>query len=121
MAKRFSRITTGGVSDRHLREAEARAGGIYRDRVAFVRAGLSFTALVIEVIEAMEGYWEAPDEAIAARVRANWKAMEELCEENPHAINWGPLRPSTARMIGLHPDHPNPRRKRAQVKDLDQN
>jgi hypothetical protein len=31
--------------------------------------------------------------------------MERNCQEHPYAINWGPVRPQTPRMQGLHPDH----------------
>jgi hypothetical protein len=110
-------------SDEHLRQASAsvEAGPeIYRRRVDFVRAGLTFTQLMIENIDAMECYWRKNDAVIAKKVLANWEAMEQLCAAHPYAINWGPVRPSTARMIGLHPDYPNPEWK-PRIEDLDQN
>jgi len=82
---------------------------IYRQRVAFVSVGLAFSRLLIETIEDMEAYWRQKDEAIAAQAVANWKKMERLCSETPYAINWGPVRPTTPRMIGLHPAHPDPK------------
>jgi hypothetical protein len=103
-------------------EAEAK---IFQQRVAFVRAGLSYTALTVENIKAMEGYWEQPDEAIANKVRANWKSIEKIPIDHPYSINWGPVRPFSPRMLGLHPDHPDPKRKakpkKSQPNDLDQN
>ena len=111
-------------SENSLSEAaEAVADGpeVYRKRVKFVRAGLTFTQLVIENINAMESYWREEDEALGKKVKANWETMERLCQSNPFAINWGPVRPSGSRMIGQHPDYPNPKWKPNEVKDLDQN
>jgi hypothetical protein len=110
-------------SDEYLRRASANvktAPEIFRQRVEFVRAGLTFTQLMIDNINAMESYWRKKDDAIAKKVLANWAAMEQLCAAHPYAINWGPVRPSTPRMIGLHPDYPNPKWK-PRVNDLDQN
>jgi hypothetical protein len=110
-------------SDEHLRQASTsvEAGPeIYRRRVDFVRAGLTFTRLMIENIDAMECYWRKNDAMIAKKVLANWEAMEQLCAAHPYALNWGPVRPSTPRMIGLHPDYPNPKWK-PRIEDLDQN
>jgi len=91
----------------------------YPQRVEFVRAGLSFTRLVIGNATLMRGYWLEPDETVAARVLANWEEMERLCAEHPHAVNWGPCRPATDRMAGLHPEHPHRRFGPRQLRDLD--
>jgi len=96
----------------HLRQAAATVPdgtSVYRRRVEFVQAGLAFTSLTIENIRLMHGYWSEPDAAVAQRVRDNWQRMERICEAHPGAINWGPVRPTTPRMLGLHPDHPNPK------------
>jgi DNA mismatch repair protein MutS len=96
----------------HLQQAARKveaAPPLYRRRVAFVQAGLAYTRLLVENIESMHGYWKQPEEEVARRVRENWDRIERLCEEHPYAINWGPIRPQTPRMRGLHPDHPNPR------------
>ena len=123
-------------SDKLLAQAEAHlnaatvktkeAPDIFSKRVAFIRAGFDYTKLSVENIAIMEKYWDAPDEKAAAKVRENWKTLERICEDNPYAINWGPVRPITPRMVGLHPDHPNPKRKKTKAsqnepKDLDQN
>ena len=108
----------------HLQKAElAAANGpaIYKDRVQFIRAGFDFTNLVIENIKLMSSYWQKKDQAIGSKVRENWKVMEKICTDNPYAINWGPVRPIAPRMVGLHPDHPNPKWKPGEVKDLDKN
>ena len=117
-----------GRVDEILRQAEAEVAEeneVFQLRVAFVRAGLSYTALTVENIKAMEGYWDQPDRAIADKVRANWKAIEKIPGDHPYSINWGPVRPFSPRMLGLHPDHPDPKRKakpkRSLPKDLDQN
>jgi len=102
-------------ADERLRQAEEKVAGappLYRQRVQFVRAGLTWTQLVAENARLMASYWQKKDEGIAAKVLANWKAMEQLCKDNPYAINWGPCRPNTERMLGLHPDHPNPKLKK---------
>jgi hypothetical protein len=98
-----------------LRRASAAAEAgpeIYRRRVEFVRAGLEFTKRTIATIRWMDGYWSKPDAQIARRVRENWEQMQQICEEHPRAVNWGPVRPTTPRMLGLHPDHPNPKWKK---------
>jgi hypothetical protein len=110
------------AAEAHLeRAAEAAAGdpGPYGKRVEFVRAGLTHTQLVVENISLMHRYWLKPDEAIGAQVKRNWDALEKNCQAHPHAINWGPVRPNTPRMLGLHPDHPNPKLSLRQLRDLD--
>ena len=47
-------------SGEHLREAAVkveRAPEIYRKRVAFVRAGLTYTGLLVDTIKTMESHW----------------------------------------------------------------
>ena len=119
-------FTTGLLqqASAHLRAAAEKAAGgpeIYRSQVRFVRAGLTFTERVIENLKMMEVYWRKRNETLAAEVRANWAVMERLCQKHPYAINWGPVRPKTPRMLGQHPDHPNPRWKPSLVEDLDRN
>ena len=106
-----------------MRAATAVADGpqIYQQRVAFIQAGATFTSLLIANINDMRSYWKNKDEDIGTRVVNRWETMEELCLQNPYAINWGPVRPSTPRMIGLHPDYPNPKLKPGDLDDLDQN
>lgn len=111
-------------ADDHLLKAEKRVASAskkYRERVAFVRAGLTYTGLLIDTIRNMESYWRKKDKAVAEHVIANWEEAQRLCEQNPFAINWGPVRPTTPRMLGLHPDYPNPKWKPAKVNDLDRN
>jgi len=99
----------------HLDRAAARgidAPERYRRRVEFVRAGLTFTELLVENIVSMAEYWRNPDASIAGKVQKYWEAIERLCQEHPYAVNWGPVRPQTPRMLGLHPDYPNPKWKR---------
>ena len=120
----FPRLYTDTMlaqAQQHLqRAAEKVAAGseTYRRRVAFVQAGLDHTRLMIDIIKDMERYWQTQDEALAQKVRANWSAVDKLCEAHPYAINYGPLRPKTPRMRGLHPDYPDPKRK-PRPKDLD--
>lgn len=107
----------------HLVNAESRvedAPAVFRQRVAFVRSGLTYSRLLVDTIRSMESYWRTRDSAIASRVESNWKSMEQLCEDYPFAVNWGPVRPTTPRMLGLHPDYPNPKYKPV-TNDLDRN
>ena len=123
----FPNLYTEGLlnrAGRHLRQAAANAESalkIHRDRVAIIQAGLTYTELLAETIRLMTSYWSRKDQRLAKQVSDNWKEMETLVQANPFAINWGPVRPTTPRMKGLHPDAPNPKWKPKQVKDLDQN
>jgi hypothetical protein len=102
---------------------------VIRRRIEFVQAGLAFTKPAVENIGLMQGYWKKQDETVAQRVRENWQRMEQIVNEHPYAINGGPVRPTTPRMLGLHPDCPNPKWKSSaqpkpsaqQPDDLDQN
>ncbi len=98
---------------------------LFAARVAFVNAGWEFSKLVVENAVLMKGYWSSKDAAVAEKVNANWAKMEQLCLDYPYSVNWGPVRPSTSRMIGLHPDYPNPKwkpeKKSNQPDDLDLN
>lgn len=108
-------------SQQHLDQAAAAvpAASVQAQRVAFVQAGLSYTRLLVANIALMERYWQKKDAAIAAQVKENWTQIELLIAAHPHAINAGPVRPSTPRMVGLHPDHPNPKAKKKKTNDLD--
>jgi hypothetical protein len=117
-------------ADDHLSHASAAADTgteLHRRRVEFVRAGLEFSKRAMATVRLMDGYWSDPDPQVARRVRENWEHMQEICEEHPWSINWGPVRPTTPRMLGLHPDHPNPKWKtkpksrKKKPGDLDQN
>lgn len=106
-----------------LRKAEEKvaAAPLYRQRVQFVHAGLTWTQLMTENIRLMSSYWQKKDEATAAKVQANWEKMERHCQQHPYAINWGPCRPGTKRMLGLDPQHPNPKVNRKRLQELDLN
>jgi hypothetical protein len=123
----FPRLYTHDLlseSREHLRKAATKADTapeVYRQRVAFIRAGLTYSQLLIETTDLMESYWRKKDDSVAAKVLANWEEMERLCKEHPFAINWGPARPTTPRMKGLHPDYPNPKWIPDKANDLDQN
>jgi hypothetical protein len=86
--------------------------GRYLRRVEFVSAGLAISRLMVQNIEWMGQYWDRQDASLAEKVCSNWQAMERLCQEHPYAVNWGPVRPQTPRMAGLHPENPNPKWKR---------
>jgi len=118
-------------AQKHLKEASKVIAGDssnnspFAKRVAFVQAGFEWTRKLTQVIDHMSGYWANPDPGTANRVRTLWKEMEQIPIDHPYSINWGPLRPTTPRMLGLHPDHPNPKWKIKKDKkapnDLDQN
>jgi hypothetical protein len=113
-----------------LRESQARldraatavpADSIHAKRVAFIQTGLAYTRLQMENITLMDRYWKKKDDAIAAQVKQNWETIDDLIAEHPYALNPGPIRPSTPRMLGLHPDFPPPKTKKKRVNDLDLN
>lgn len=90
------------ASDKVANEPE-----IYRKRIGFVRAGLEYTRLIVNVRALMLKFKKSgmKDEDSKQKVLADWQAIEKLCKDNPYAINWGPVRPQTPRMAGLHPDY----------------
>lgn len=113
-----------------LRESQARldraaaavpADSIFAKRVAFIQAGLTYTRLQMKNITLMDRYWKKKDDAIATQVKQNWATIEKLVADHPYSLNWGPIRPSTPRMPGLHPDFPPPKTKKKRVNDLDLN
>jgi len=110
-----------GESQARLDRAAAAvpSDSVYAKRVAFVQVGLDYTKLTLENIGLMSGYWKKKDDAVAAQVLKNWTAIEALVAATPYAINWGPVRPSTPRMAGLHPDYPNTKIKKARAIELD--
>ncbi|MCA1809589.1 MAG: DUF4838 domain-containing protein [Lentisphaerae bacterium] len=95
-----------GLLDRAER-AVARAPEKYAQRVEFVRAGLDYTMLIVEVRDLMVKVRASrgTDTLAADQARDNWAKMEQLCRDYPYAINWGPIRPQTPRMSALHPDY----------------
>ena len=97
------------------------ADSIFAKRVAFIQAGLTYTRMTMENISLMDRYWKVKDDALAAKVKQNWVAIEKLVADHPYAINWGPVRPTTPRMQGLHPDNPPPKTKKKRANDLDLN
>ncbi len=97
------------------------ADSVFAKRVALIQAGLTHTKLLMDTITLMEGYWKTKDSAVAERVKQNWAAMEKNAADHPYSINWGPVRPTTPRMPGLHPDSPPPKAKKKRVNDLDLN
>jgi hypothetical protein len=88
-------------------------------RVAMVRAGLDYTELCMDTIGLMRGYWLKKDPEVAARALKNWERVEALATGQDSGINWGPVRPSTERMAGLHPDHPPSKTSLRLLRDLD--
>lgn len=104
-----------------LAAAAAPTESTFARRIGFVRAGLTYTEMQMENIRLMEGYWKEPSPEVAARVRRNWEAIETHVATFPYAINWGPVRPTTPRMLPLHPDGEKPKARRARANDLDQN
>jgi hypothetical protein len=94
---------------------------IYAKRVAFIQIGLTYTKLQVENIALMDRYWKKRDDGLAARVKQNWSDIEKLVAEHRYAINWGPVRPITPRMQGLHPDTQPPKPKKNRTNDLDLN
>lgn len=128
---KFTELYTVELLKRAKRElnqatsAVAQGPELYRRRVAFVAAGFDYTHLMVENIHFMEHFWSRPDEQIASKVLANWKAVQQILDTHPQALNPGPIRPTTPRMAGLHPEYPArkwkplPKSKRPEDLDLD--
>lgn len=122
----FPQLYTAGLlgeSQARLERAAAAvpADSLHAKRVAFIRAGLDYTRMTVENIVLMGRYWKQKDAAIAAQVKQNWVAIEKLVAAHPYAINWGPVRPTTPRMAGLHPDSAPPKLPKKRAVDLDLN
>jgi len=109
-----------GILDR-ASAAVADEPGVYGKRVQFLRVGLDHTRLIIEIRALMEEYQKSKGQAaeIATKVRDRWQKIEQLCKDNPYAINWGPIRPGTPRMQGLSPEHPAKKKKKTKTKGLE--
>ena len=101
--------------------AAVSADSLFAQRVGFVQAGLTYTVMQLENIRLMNGYWKKPDPAVAEQVKKNWEAIEKHVAAHPFAINWGPVRPISPRMAGLHPDFSPPKTKKPRANDLDLN
>ena len=89
------------------RAAEEAAGSDkHAARVAFVRAGMEFTRLIVENRALVERYRESGGEDAEARQRAlaNWDAIGELSREYPGAVNWFRNEPRHGRTAPFHPD-----------------
>lgn len=101
--------------------AAVSADSLFAQRVGFVQAGLTYTVMQLENIRLMNGYWKKPDPAVAEQVKKNWEVIEKHVAAHPFAINWGPVRPISPRMAGLHPDFSPPKTKKPRANDLDLN
>ncbi len=112
-----------GASQARLDRAAAAvpADSLFAKRVDFVQAGLTYTVMQLDNIRLMNGYWKKPDPAVAEQVKKNWEAIEKHVAAHPFAINWGPVRPISPRMAGLHPDFSPPKIKKPRANDLDLN
>lgn len=77
----------------------------YRKRVSFLRAGLGFTRLMIGVRDQMNTYHKSAgtNAAAAERIRANWKKLKEIAENN--LMNYKFFQPGQRYSRGLHPDY----------------
>ncbi|MCA1809936.1 MAG: DUF4838 domain-containing protein [Lentisphaerae bacterium] len=99
-------VRAGSILDR----AAARVPAVpdtYSQRVAFVRVGLEYTRLLMDLRRIMVHARAAKGEDTSAleQARATWSAMEQLCQDNPGTLNWSALRPQTPRMRSLNPDY----------------
>ena len=67
----------------------------YRRRVAFLRAGLDYTRLVLEIRSQMTR-WEESDRQDAAAetlARDHWREIEQIAYDYPYSVHWGVIQP----------------------------
>ena len=88
-------------------EQLADAPAKYRQRIDFVRAGLDYQRLMVDIRALMARYRDSDnqDTEAANKVRENWTRIMQIAERHPYAININPLKPQNDRMRGLHPDY----------------
>ncbi|MCA1808792.1 MAG: hypothetical protein LC725_04965, partial [Lentisphaerae bacterium] len=87
--------------------AVANAPAIYADRLAFVRAGLDYTRLIMETRVLMARLRESKgaDTAAEAAARANWDRIIQINKDHPTAVNWTYVGPGRGNTRSIHPDH----------------
>ncbi len=75
-------------------------------RVEFLRAGLEYTSLYLNLLDAMERYNKSGQEDVSASEEARdiWDEFHRLSKEHPYAIHWQHIRPIRSIMQDLHPD-----------------
>ncbi|MBN1672845.1 MAG: DUF4838 domain-containing protein [Kiritimatiellae bacterium] len=98
-------------ADARLRQAEARVAAgpeVYRQRVAFVRAGLEFTRLMLQAVPVMAKVRQSlgRDMQAVGEAAAIWEKIERLEKEHPLAILHPQLRYGLKRDTGR--DHFGP-------------
>ena len=83
----------------------ADAPEVYRERVAFFRAGLDFTRLMVDIRDLMAKFLadDSRDQEAADEVRANWERVRQIAEKN--LMNYRFYRPGNRYSQGLHPDY----------------
>ncbi|MFN2351028.1 MAG: DUF4838 domain-containing protein [Kiritimatiellia bacterium] len=92
-----------GLLDRAAKDLDGQPD-IYMQRLAFVRAGLDYTRLLVDCSAAMPAWRESQDADAEKRLRRNWDEIGRLSLEHPEAMNWRRLEPRHGRTAGLHPD-----------------
>lgn len=78
----------------------------FRQRIEFVRAGLDYSRLYLELVAVMDGHNRGQDASAAERAREIWQEFEDIGNAHPYAIHWHHIRPTRSIMQRLHPDYP---------------
>ena len=97
----------GGLLDRAVKKV-TNSPEKYADRIAFTRVGLDAARLMADLREMGKSFARGGEDSKQAvdQARAKWKELEQLCKDNPIALNWGPIRPNKRMATGglFHPD-----------------
>ncbi len=78
----------------------------YGQRIEFVRAGLDYARLYLELLVVIEKHNATQDPDAAERAREIWAEFERIGTDYPYAIYWEHIRPQRSIMQRWHPDWP---------------
>lgn len=94
-------------ADGLLRRAAEKVEGepeVYQQRVAFVRAGLEYTRLILDQVSVMRQLRENNDPEALSQARENWERIQQIMAEHPTAMNEWAVRRAMGRRVNLLPE-----------------